>query len=82
MRQFSRETQRHRENGGQTDPRTSVIIAPAIEVHRELGPGLFESAYEEGLCHALRAGRSLSLGRLSYPFCVRNRNLTGVIDWP
>ncbi len=30
---------------------TSQIIAAAIEVHRILGPGLLESAYEECLCH-------------------------------
>ena len=32
---------------------TSEIIAAAIEVHRHLGPGLLESAYEECLCHEL-----------------------------
>ena len=30
---------------------TDQIISSAIEVHRELGPGLLESAYEECLCH-------------------------------
>ena len=30
------------------------IIAAAIEVHRILGPGLLESAYEECLCYELR----------------------------
>jgi GxxExxY protein len=35
------------------DPRTGPIIAAAIEVHRHLGPGLLESAYEECLCHEL-----------------------------
>jgi len=37
-----------------TDPRTGAIIGCAIEVHRTLGPGLLESAYEECLCHELR----------------------------
>jgi hypothetical protein len=30
---------------------TEQIIGAAIEVHRALGPGLLESAYEECLCH-------------------------------
>ena len=30
------------------------IIAAAIEVHRELGPGLLESSYEECLCYELK----------------------------
>ena len=29
---------------------TEKIIGAAIEVHRALGPGLLESAYEECLC--------------------------------
>jgi len=32
---------------------TGLIIGCAIEVHRELGPGLQESAYEQCLCHEL-----------------------------
>ena len=32
---------------------TRRIIGAAIEVHRLLGPGLLESAYEECLCHEL-----------------------------
>jgi GxxExxY protein len=32
---------------------TNQIIGAAIEVHRELGPGLLESAYEECLSHEL-----------------------------
>jgi GxxExxY protein len=32
---------------------TEIIIGAAIEVHRHLGPGLLESAYEECLCYEL-----------------------------
>jgi len=32
---------------------TEVVIGAAIEVHRALGPGLLESAYEECMCHEL-----------------------------
>lgn len=53
MRVLTTEAQSHRDNEGERDPRTSEIIGSAIEVHRVLGPGLLESAYEECLCHEL-----------------------------
>ena len=33
---------------------TDQIIGAAIEVHRVVGPGLLESAYEDCLCHELK----------------------------
>ncbi len=41
---------------------TDRIIGAAIEVHRALGPGLLESAYEECLAYELRL-RGLTLER-------------------
>jgi len=36
-----------------TNKLTETIIGVAMDVHRALGPGLLESAYEECLCHEL-----------------------------
>src|SRR5579871_3783012 len=41
---------------------TEGVIGAAIEVHRGLGPGLLESAYEECLCHELHL-RGISFER-------------------
>ena len=38
----------------ENDLLTEKIIGFAIEVHRQLGPGLLESAYEECLCYELK----------------------------
>ena len=43
------QTEKHVQN----DALTEQIIGAAIQVHRELGPGLLESAYETCLCHEL-----------------------------
>jgi GxxExxY protein len=67
------------------DPLSTEIIAAAVEVHRELGPGLLASAYEESLCHEcflrrlpfqrkqtlpLRLGETTLLHRLEIPLLV------------
>ena len=35
------------------DPLTHLVIGAAMEVHREMGPGLLESAYEAALAYEL-----------------------------
>jgi GxxExxY protein len=39
------------------DPLTEKIIGCAIEVHRNLGPGLLESAYEQCMIHEMAMQR-------------------------
>lgn len=36
---------------------TEKVIGCAIEVHRNLGPGLLESIYEKALCYELEESR-------------------------
>jgi GxxExxY protein len=36
------------------DPLTHLVIGAAIEVHREMGPGLLESVYQKCMEHELR----------------------------
>jgi GxxExxY protein len=38
---------------GSSSSRTHAIVGAAIEVHRHLGPGLLESAYQTCLCREL-----------------------------
>jgi GxxExxY protein len=45
----------HRDTEAQRDSLSEAVIGAAIEVHRALGPGLLESAYEECLCYELSA---------------------------
>lgn len=56
------QTLHHRDTETQRDPLTDSVIGAAIEVHRVLGAGLLESAYEECLCHELEC-RGLSFVR-------------------
>ena len=52
MKFFTTETAEHAENEEGT--LTGKIIGAAIDVHRALGPGLLESAYETCLIYELR----------------------------
>jgi len=49
------------------------VIGCALEVHRELGPGLLESAYEQCLAHELR--RSGIAFQLQHPQPVQYKDI-------
>jgi GxxExxY protein len=54
-----------------SDPRTEPIIACAIEVHRELGPGLLEVPYEAAMCLALQSVGLVVERQKRYPAIFR-----------
>jgi GxxExxY protein len=54
---------------------SSKIIGAAIDVHRELGPGLLESVYEECLVHVLREMGLHVETQIQVPILFRGRTL-------
>ena len=52
---------------------TQKVIGAAIEVHKHLGPGLLESAYEECMCHELTL-RGIAFDR-QMPLPVRYKGM-------
>ncbi len=57
---------------------TEAIIGCAIEVHRELGPGLLESAYEECLCYELSMRRIPVERQVVLPVVYKGNKLDSV----
>lgn len=54
---------------------TEKIIGCAIEVHKELGPGLLEGIYEEALCIELKNSGLQYERQLSYPVMYKGKKL-------
>lgn len=54
---------------------THQIIGAAIEVHKRLGPGLLESAYEECLTHELHLRRLQVARQVPVPIVYRETKL-------
>ena len=51
------------------------VIGLAIEVHRQLGPGLLESAYQECLCQELRDASLPFDQQVALPIISKGRRL-------
>lgn len=54
---------------------TEAVIGAAIEVHRIVGPGLLESAYEECLCHELHLRGMSFLRQVPLPVTYKGIHL-------
>ena len=54
---------------------SSTIIGAAVEVHKALGPGLLESAYEECLCHELDLRNIVFERQKSLPLAYKGKLL-------
>jgi GxxExxY protein len=54
---------------------TQHIIGAAIEVHKQLGPGLLESAYEECLCHELTSRKMIFERQKPVPLVYKEAKL-------
>jgi len=67
-----RDTEAQRE---EKDPLTGAVIGAAIEVHRHLGPGLLESAYEEALCLELKLSGLRYKRQVSLPLVYKGMEL-------
>ena len=49
------------------DEISSRVIGCAIELHRELGPGLLESIYEQCLAHELKQNGVKCVTQMHFP---------------
>lgn len=63
------------ENAEQMNRLTGAIIGAAIEVHRLLGPGLLESAYEACLAFELKELGLKVERQVELPLCYKRMNL-------
>jgi GxxExxY protein len=54
---------------------TEAVIGAAIEVHRHVGPGLLESAYEECLCEELLLRKIPFKRQISLPVIYKSKKL-------
>jgi GxxExxY protein len=56
---------------------TESIIGAAIEVHRQLGPGLLESMYQECLCQELRIRGIPFVAQVELPITYKGIEIPG-----
>ena len=63
------------DSSGDRDPLSERVIGLAIDVHRALGPGLLEPAYEECLCLELRQAEIAHARQVPLPIVYKGTRL-------
>jgi GxxExxY protein len=61
------------------DALTDRVIGAAVEVHRQLGPGLLESVYKCALEHELLARGISFASEVCLPVCYKGTELDGML---
>jgi GxxExxY protein len=69
-------TEARSSSGLLSEPLTEAIIGAAMEVHRQLGPGLLESVYEECMCEELLRGVPFK-AQIELPVVYKGRETGG-----
>ncbi|MBZ5667432.1 MAG: GxxExxY protein [Acidobacteriia bacterium] len=77
MNTYHGDTETRRSIGLLSEALTEGIIGAAIEVHRELGPGLLESVYEECMCQELQLRGIPFLAQVELPVVYKGRETNG-----
>jgi GxxExxY protein len=79
LKKYSDESHTYRRDaesaGMELNKITEDIIGAAMDVHKAIGPGLLESAYEECLCHELQLRNLRFQRQVSLPVKYKNVRL-------
>lgn len=60
---------------GEYNELTHIVIGAAMDVHRELGPGLLESVYEACLIHELRLRNIKCESQINIPIIYKGQEI-------
>jgi hypothetical protein len=60
-------------------PLTEMIIGCAIEVHRQLGPGLLEQTYETALCIELQSAGMKFVRQPVFPVVYKGQSSASIV---
>jgi GxxExxY protein len=71
------DTEARSSSGLLSESLTETIIGAAIEVHRQLGPGLLESVYEDCMCAELRLQNVPFRRQIELPVIYKGRETSG-----